>query len=155
MSSTSTNSINDSKRESQEVFSKECPTLLTHHFEQLHKGSAISIDVIKERGYESVLGKKRLAELGFSKTQQLRIPGLLCPGWNVRGANNPLLFALDTNTITQEFSRDNQAQLLPQLIDQCIALGKTAQEIKRQFSGNGHRPEAAAELIEQLTKDKQ
>ena len=72
----------------QRPFSSEVPELLEHHFEQLHNGSGISVDVIKERGYESVLGKKRLAELGFSKAQQ-RIPGLLCPGWGVDGQQIP------------------------------------------------------------------
>lgn len=72
-------------RESQEtVFSKECPSLLTHHFQQLHDGSGISVDAIKERGYESVLGKKRLAELGFTKAQQ-RTPGILIPLHGVDG----------------------------------------------------------------------
>ena len=76
-------------QQSQEtVFSRECPSLLTHHFQQLHDGSGISVDVIKERGYESVLGKKRLAELGLTKAQQ-RTPGLLCPGWGVDGQQIP------------------------------------------------------------------
>ncbi len=47
-----------------DVFSKEVPSLLAEHFEQLHHESGISVEVIKERGYESVLGKKRLEELG-------------------------------------------------------------------------------------------
>ena len=65
-------------------FSDEFPQLLDKHLDHL-KASAISIiDVIKERGYESVLGKKRLADLSFSKAQQ-RTPGLLCPGWSVDG----------------------------------------------------------------------
>ena len=40
-----------------DVFSKEVPSLLAEHFEQLHHESGISVEVIKERGYESVLGK--------------------------------------------------------------------------------------------------
>ncbi|MDP2989687.1 MAG: bifunctional DNA primase/polymerase [Kiritimatiellota bacterium] len=39
------------------IFSKECPSLLTHHFQQLHNGSGISVEVIRERGYKSVLDK--------------------------------------------------------------------------------------------------
>lgn len=54
-------------------FGEELPHLLAHHLVQLNRGSAISIDVIKERGYRSVLGKKELANLGFSKAQY-RIP---------------------------------------------------------------------------------
>ena len=66
------------------VFSTECPALLAGHFQQLHSGSGISVGVINERGYESVLGGKRLAELGFSKAQQ-QIPGILMPIWGVDG----------------------------------------------------------------------
>lgn len=58
-------------------FSVECPNLLQHHLDHLHT-SGISDEVIKERGYESVLGKKRLADLGFSSAQQ-RAPGILFP----------------------------------------------------------------------------
>ena len=67
----------------QAPFSSEVPELLQHHLEHL-QASGISIEVIRERGYESVLGKKHLADLGFSKAQQ-RTPGLLCPGWSVDG----------------------------------------------------------------------
>jgi len=40
------------------TFSQQLPSLLQHHFEQLHIQSGIVVDVIKERGCESVLGKK-------------------------------------------------------------------------------------------------
>ncbi|MBA7648307.1 hypothetical protein ES703_56092 [subsurface metagenome] len=87
MNRSTSNSINANHDKSQEmtVFSKECPALLTHHFEQLHKGSAISIDVIKERGYKSVLGKTPLKEADFSKAQQ-RAPGILIPLHGVDGS---------------------------------------------------------------------
>lgn len=68
----------------EEVFSREVPVLLTTHFEQLRDGSAISIDVIRERQYESTLGKKRLADLGFNPSQR-RIPGIIIPLWGVNG----------------------------------------------------------------------
>ena len=58
-------------------FSVECPNLLQHHLDHL-RASGISDEVIKERGYESVLGKKRLADLGFSSAQQ-RTSGILIP----------------------------------------------------------------------------
>ncbi len=58
-------------------FSSEVPELLEHHLEHL-KASGISIEVIRERGYKSVLGKTALREAGFSKTQQ-RAPGILIP----------------------------------------------------------------------------
>ncbi len=68
----------------EEVFSEEVPELLTTHFQQLHDGSAINIDVIKERQYESTLGKKRLTELGFNPSQR-RTPGIIIPLWGVNG----------------------------------------------------------------------
>ena len=58
-------------------FSDEIPGLLQDHLDHL-TGSAISIDVIRERGYRSVLGKKALADIGFSKTQR-RYTGMLIP----------------------------------------------------------------------------
>ena len=64
-------------------FSDEIPDLLQSHFDHL-AGSAISIDVIKERGYRSVLGKKALADTGFSKAQQ-RHTGILIPLHGVDG----------------------------------------------------------------------
>jgi len=58
-------------------FSKEIPELLTNHYQHL-VDSAISTEVIKERGYRSVLGKTPLREAGFSKAQ-CRAPGILIP----------------------------------------------------------------------------
>lgn len=42
------------------------------------KTSGISREVIRERGYHSILGKKQLADIGFVKAQQ-RPPGILIP----------------------------------------------------------------------------
>jgi len=64
-------------------FSREVPELLEQHLQHLKK-SAISIDVMRERGYRSVLGKTPLKEAGFSKTQQ-RTPGILIPLHGVSG----------------------------------------------------------------------
>ena len=47
---------------------------------------------------------------------------------------------------------DDPAQLLPQLLDQLIALGDMARQISHALGGNGHRPEVARELIEELAK---
>ena len=47
---------------------------------------------------------------------------------------------------------DDLAQLLPQLLDRLIELGDMARELSRQLGGNGHRPEQAAQLIEELVK---
>lgn len=60
------------------VFSEQISDLLQTHFDQLHHGSGIAIEVIRERGYRSVMGKKELADLGFSPAQQ-RPPGILIP----------------------------------------------------------------------------
>lgn len=54
------------------------PKLLPHHVAMLRRESGIADDLIRQRGYRSVLGKKDLAELGFSSAQQ-RAPGLLIP----------------------------------------------------------------------------
>ncbi|MDP2729557.1 MAG: DUF3854 domain-containing protein [Dehalococcoidales bacterium] len=66
------------------VFSEAIPELLTAHFRQLNEDSGISVDVIKERGYRSLLGKSELEKLGFARTQ-CRTPGLLIPLWGVDG----------------------------------------------------------------------
>jgi len=60
-----------------EMFSIEVPELLQRHLDHL-LGSEISIDVIKERGYRSILSSKQLEDLGFSRKQR-RAPGILMP----------------------------------------------------------------------------
>ena len=67
-----------------DIFSKEIPELFQSHLDHL-KASAISIEVIKERGYKTVLGKTALKETGFSKAQQ-RAPGILIPIHGVDGS---------------------------------------------------------------------
>ena len=64
-------------------FSAEIPELLNDHLEHL-KASAISLGVIRERGYRTVFGHKELADLNFSKAQQ-RHPGILIPLHGVEG----------------------------------------------------------------------
>ena len=66
------------------VFSDVIPELLTEHFHHLDEGSGISVDVIRERGYRSLLGKSELGKLGFTPAQQ-RAPGILIPLWSVDG----------------------------------------------------------------------
>ncbi|MEK7848987.1 MAG: DUF3854 domain-containing protein [Chloroflexota bacterium] len=66
-----------------QVFSEEVPDLLQAHLEHL-LGSAIDPEVIRERGYLSVLGKKALQDKGFSPAQQ-RAPGIFIPLWGVEG----------------------------------------------------------------------
>lgn len=65
-----------------EADSCQASQLLDTHFEQLHTLSAISVEVIKERQYQSILGRKQLADLGFGKAQRL-IPSILIPLWGV------------------------------------------------------------------------
>ena len=64
-------------------FSSKVPGLLVAHLEHL-RSSAISIEVIRERGYRSLLGKHDLKELAFSKAQH-RCPGILIPLHGVDG----------------------------------------------------------------------
>ena len=54
-----------------------------HHLEQL-RNSAISPEVITERGYRSIPNKAELASLGFSASQQ-HVPGLVIPQYGVDG----------------------------------------------------------------------
>jgi len=72
------------KSETKSVFSEAIPELLTDHFLHLNDGSGLSIEVIKERGYRSLLGKSELEKLGFTPAQQ-RAPGILIPLWSVDG----------------------------------------------------------------------
>ncbi|MDD4984244.1 MAG: DUF3854 domain-containing protein [Dehalococcoidales bacterium] len=69
---------------SEPVFSEAIPQLLTEHLNHLSEGSGINTDVIKERGYRSLLGKAELEKLGFTPAQQ-RSPGILIPLWSVDG----------------------------------------------------------------------
>ncbi len=66
------------------VFCEALPELLSEHFRHLHEGSGISLEVIKERGYRSTLGKTDLENLGFSSSQR-RAPGIIVPLWGVDG----------------------------------------------------------------------
>ena len=43
--------------------------------------------------------------------------------------------------------QSDPTKLLPQLLDQLIALGKTAQQLRHTLGGNGHRPEKISEVI--------
>lgn len=68
---------------------KGFPDLLLAHYEEL-KASALSDDVIRERGYRSVLGTGRspnaeLGSLGFNKTQASLGTGILLPLHSVDG----------------------------------------------------------------------
>lgn len=64
-------------------FSNQIQNLLVNHLEHLQH-SAISLELIKQRGYKSILGKTDLKNAGFSKAQQ-RTPGILIPLHGVDG----------------------------------------------------------------------
>jgi len=55
---------------SEPVFSEVIAELMSSHFRHLRQGSGISVDVIKERGYRSLLGKAELGKMGFSPAQR-------------------------------------------------------------------------------------
>lgn len=80
----SINNIDQEQGKGQAPFSAEAPELLQPHLEHL-QASGISIEVIRERGYKSVLGKTPLKEAGFGKAQQ-RAPGILIPLHGVDGS---------------------------------------------------------------------
>jgi hypothetical protein len=63
------------------------------HREQLHS-SAIADDIIEQRGYETVVDRLRLRQLGFSD-YQARVPGILVPLFDVRGENGNYTFRPD------------------------------------------------------------
>lgn len=67
------------------VFSEAIPDLLTTHFRHLNEGSHISVEVIKQRGYRSLLGKSELVKLSFTPAQR-HVPGILIPLWGVDGS---------------------------------------------------------------------
>ncbi len=48
--------------------------------------------------------------------------------------------------------QSDPTKLLPQLLDQLIALGQTAQQLRHALGGNGYRPEKISEVIQQLTE---
>jgi hypothetical protein len=66
----------------QDIFAPDFPALLQRHLEQLVQGSGLVLNVIRERGYRSIDGASRYAELkalGFSQAQARLTPGLLLP----------------------------------------------------------------------------
>jgi len=69
---------------SSSIFSEVASSLLESHFQHLSEGSGISPEIIRERGYRSILGKAELEKLGFSSSQ-CRTPGILIPLWGVDG----------------------------------------------------------------------
>lgn len=65
-------------------YADEIPQLFQEHFQQLRE-SAISVEVIRERGYRTVLGPAELEKAGFGIQQRKRFPGILIPLYGVEG----------------------------------------------------------------------
>ncbi len=76
------------------VFSEVIPKLLTDHYRLLSEGSGLGPEVIRERGYRSILGKSGLEKLGFTSAQQ-RAPGILIPLRSVDGKEAGFQFRPD------------------------------------------------------------
>src|SRR5215468_4479369 len=85
----------------QDIFSPELPELLQRHLEHLTQGSGLPLDVIRERGYRSILGKKPLADVGFAPSQR-RPPGLLLPVCPPDGANSLYCYRPDVPRTTKD-----------------------------------------------------
>jgi hypothetical protein len=81
--------------------SDEVPALLRSHLEHL-LGSAISLDVIRERGYCSVLGPTPLKDAGFAPTQCKHTPGILIPQHGTDGTRTGNLYRPDTPRVTRD-----------------------------------------------------
>ena len=60
------------------VFTTAIPSLTQKHLDGLRDRSGLSLELIRERGYRSVMGAKQLADAGFAQSQR-RPPGLLIP----------------------------------------------------------------------------
>lgn len=85
----------------QDIFASEIPELLQRHLEHLTQGSGLPLDVIRERGYRSILGKKQLAGVGFAPSQQ-RPPGLLLPVCPPDGSNGLCCYRPDVPRTTKD-----------------------------------------------------
>ncbi len=57
-----------------------------------------------------------------------------------------------TNTSSVRVTSADPTQQLPELLDQMIALGEAAKELKHQLGGNGHRPEHLEEITRYLAQ---
>ncbi len=92
-------------------------------------------------------------ETGESRTQDLatgtiskNAPHISCPYTSrVLGSGFPEVW----DPVKLE---SDPLNLIPRLLDQIIALGQTAQQLRRVLSGNGHRPEKLSEAVQQLAQ---
>lgn len=77
-----------------DVFAADFPTLLSRHRDEIIDGSGVDIEVARERGYASVLGKADLKDEGFAVSQQ-RPPGIIIPVWTVEGIRAASMYKPD------------------------------------------------------------
>ena len=76
------------------------PGLTQQHYEML-KASAISDEVIKERGYKTITNAKDLQSLGFSSSQE-RVPGLLLPLHSTDGQTPLYVYRPDSPRVIED-----------------------------------------------------
>ena len=79
---------------------KPLPGLSQQHYEMLI-ASAISEDVIKERGYKTITNEKDLRPLGFSSSQE-RVPGLLLPLHSTDGQTPLYVYRPDSPRVIED-----------------------------------------------------
>ncbi|HVQ43184.1 MAG TPA: DUF3854 domain-containing protein [Vicinamibacterales bacterium] len=70
-------------------------TLAPHHLAELHEGSGIPLEVIAERGYQSVHTAAELEARSFSAAQARTAPGILMPIHGPDGSNGRYQFKPD------------------------------------------------------------
>ena len=101
-----------------ERFSADVPALRNRHLHHL-LASAITVEVIQERGYRSVAGVQELIDAGFVAKSQQRAGGILIPVHNPTGApcgyiykpDSPRLSASNSKPIKYEVPRGAQLHL--------------------------------------------
>ena len=76
------------------------PGLAQQHYEAL-KASAISDEVIKERGYKTITNAKELRPLGFSSSQE-NVPGLLLPLHSTDGQTPLYVYRPDSPRVLED-----------------------------------------------------
>ncbi len=81
--------------------------LCTEHVQMLH-ASAISDEVIRQRGYRSITSAAELRSLGFAASQ-CRAPGLLLPLWTTAGDNPLHIYRPDNPRVLEDKSAQRGA----------------------------------------------
>jgi len=82
------------------------------HLKMLLEGSAISEDVIRQRGYRTILHQNELADYGFSPAQR-RVPGLLLPLHTTDGKIGLHVYRPDNPRVHEDRSKRDEDGLHP------------------------------------------